>query len=265
VSGHQYSLQLLFHDNNNEAGQHKEFAVQIGTTNYPVYYLNGTPQGALQQMLDPAARGAAYTSATDVVLTNTFISDGTPLIICMAPLAGTYPTAVLNAMTLADLSLPVAAPVWLVLTTNVQNNTGATAQMMGNAAGAQVTYQWQKLVNGVFTNLADGGKVSGSQQNAIVITSLNGSYSGTYRLAASNSAGTIYSTNSLLVIVTPPSAVSLSVANGLLTLGWTNGLLEETPAIQGSNTVWTILTNNTPFVIPLNGTTGNMFYRAINQ
>jgi hypothetical protein len=265
VSGHQYSLQLLFHDNLNEVGQHKEFTVQIGTTNYSTYYLNGTPQGSLQQMLDPAARGAAYTNATDVVLTNTFISDGTPLIICMAPLAGTYPTAVLNAMTLADLSLPVTAPVWLVLTTNVQSNTGATVQMMGNAAGAQVTYQWQELVNGVFTNLMDVGKISGSQQNAIVITGANSYNSGTYRLAASNSGGTIYSTNSLLIIVPQPSAVSLSVNNGQLTLGWTNGVLEETPALQGSNTVWTILTNTTPVVIPLNGTTGNMFYRAINQ
>jgi len=68
------------------------------------------------------------------------------------------------------LSLPVTAPTWLVLTTNAQTNSGATVQMIGNAAGAQVTYQWQELVSGVWTNLTDGGQILGSQQNAITIT-----------------------------------------------------------------------------------------------
>jgi hypothetical protein len=265
VSGHQYSLQLLFHDNNNEAGQHKEFTVQIGTNNYTVFFPNNTPQGPLQQMLDLGARGASYTSAADVALPYTFTSDGTPLQICLGPILGTYPGPILNALTLADLSLPVTAPVWLAQTTNVQSSSGLTVQMMGNAAGAHVTYQWQELVGGVFVSLTDGGTISGSQQNAIMITPVRGTNSGTYRLAASNSAGTIYSTNSLAVTVTAPSAVSFGLTNSVMTLGWTNGSLEESPALSGTNAVWTILTNNSPFVLPVNGTTGNMFYRAVNQ
>jgi len=265
VSGHQYSLQLLFHDNNNEAGQHKEFTVQIGTTNYFLFSANNTPQGQLQQMLDLGARGASATSPTNIVLPYTFTSDGTPLIICMGPVVGTYPVPVLNALTLADLSLPVTAPTWLVLTTNAQTNSGATVQMIGNAAGAQVTYQWQELVSGVWTNLTDGGQILGSQQNAITITNLHGLNAGTYRLAASNSGGTIYSTNTLVVIVSAPSNVAWGVTNAVMTMGWTNGVLEETPALLGSNTVWTILTNTSPLAVPLHGTNGIMFYRAVNQ
>ena len=52
---------------------------------------------------------------------------------------------------------------------------------------------------------------------------------------------------------------------GRLTLSWTNGVLESTPALQGNNTVWSPVSTNSPFSLSLLGKIGNMFFRAASQ
>jgi hypothetical protein len=62
---------------------------------------------------------------------------------------------------------------------------------------------------------------------------------------------------------TNPTPINFSVANGQLTMNWTNGVLESTTNLAGNN--WMIeVVSDPPVTIPIS-TSGNKFYRVISQ
>ena len=95
---------------------------------------------------------------------------------------------------------------------------GLTAQFTAAASGtAPVSYQWQKSAVGgvVFTNVPNGGSVSGATSNTLKIASLVAGHAGDYRVVASSSFGSATSTPAATLTVlagTPQFAWSAPVA-----------------------------------------------------
>lgn len=71
------------------------------------------------------------------------------------------------------------------------SNVTFTATITGGTT--PITYRWQKGTNGVFVDLADGGRISGSATTNMTITGATLSDMGDYRLVASNVVGPVNS------------------------------------------------------------------------
>ena len=67
---------------------------------------------------------------------------------------------------------------------------GATATFDVQATGTQpLGYQWQKLIGTTWTNVVNGGRISGATAVALAISSAQASDAGDYRVIVSNGAG----------------------------------------------------------------------------
>lgn len=119
----------------------------------------------------------------------------------------------INALVVRQLtSLPVAPE----LITQPQAATiynGQPAQLSVTVYGTALSYQWQKSSVGgsVFTNVADGGTLSGATNLALTITNLALGDTGDYQVIASNTYGSVTSS--------PPA--TLTVLPGTPRYAWT--------------------------------------------
>ena len=71
------------------------------------------------------------------------------------------------------------------------SNVTFTATITGGTE--PISYKWQKGTNGVYVDLANGGKISGATTTNMTITGITLSDMGDYRLVASNVAGSVNS------------------------------------------------------------------------
>jgi len=155
---------------------------------------------------------------------------------------------------------------------------GSTATFNATAGGtAPFSYQWQVYSGTGFTNLTDGGQVSGSNTNVLTIAGATASYvqpnwnwAGIYRVIVTNSVGSITSSPAALIIAAsgvyvPPGGnannaiyAAYSAGGGTVNLGagnygpismWANVTLNG----AGSNSVVTSITDGSD--------SGNAFYR----
>ena len=156
--------------------------------------------------------------------------------------------------------------------------SGSTATFNVTAGGtAPFTYQWQVYSGTGFTNLTNGGQISGANTNVLTIAGATASYvlpnwnwAGNYRVIVTNSIGSITSSPATLAIAAsgvyvPPggnanSAIvtAYSAGGGTVNLGagnygaismWANVTLNG----AGSNTVITSVTDGSD--------SGDAFYR----
>ena len=110
---------------------------------------------------------------------------------------------------------------------------------MDQGAGTQVlNYQWQVGTNGVFVNLADGGRISGSKTSTLTLTNAQLADTASYQVVVTNSAGAVTSSTALLVVYssTPDLTVAgdpISVFGGIDAAA--NGV---TDAIDHTTTAW---------------------------
>jgi uncharacterized lipoprotein YddW (UPF0748 family) len=132
--------------------------------------------------------------------------------------SGLYRVVVSNnagTATSANAQIVVIGPP-LIVTQPVGGayNLGSNVTFSVVATGDQpMSYQWQK--NG--TNLTNEGRVSGADTATLALTSIIAADAGSYRVIASNAAGTATSANAVLIIntdFTPPKVRILSPANG---------------------------------------------------
>lgn len=83
---------------------------------------------------------------------------------------------------------------------------GQSAQFTVQSTGASpLTYQWRVESNGVFFNLANGGRISGATNSTLIISNLNLGDSTNYQVSLANAGGMTNSTiAALAVLATPP-------------------------------------------------------------
>lgn len=104
--------------------------------------------------------------------------------------------------------------------------SGLKATLVAGASGTgPISYQWQKgaVGSGIFTNLPNGGTVSGATSNQLTITSLVAGNTGDYRVIATSAYGSATSA--------PPA--TLTVLNGTPQFAWS----EPTPITTADGTL----------------------------
>jgi hypothetical protein len=114
------------------------------------------------------------------------------------------------------------APSILVQPNSQAQYTGRTAHFTAGGIGGTLplTYRWQKAINSVFSNLNDGGNVSGTATNTLIISSVTPAEAGDYRLILSNAAGSVTSGVVALIVVQPSGTPYESAALALNPLAY---------------------------------------------
>jgi len=100
-------------------------------------------------------------------------------------------------------SVPIP-PVFVTSPQNLGVNAGANAQLAGTATdntATPITYQWQRFADGVWTNLIDGGKISGALTTTLSLTGVGDAEDGEYRLVATGAAGAASSPSAILTVL----------------------------------------------------------------
>ena len=110
-----------------------------------------------------------------------------------------------------------SAPQITLQPSNQTALAGASLSFSVAAFGASpLSFQWQK--NGA--NLTDGGHISGSASRILTVHAITSNDAGTYSVIVSNGLGSIFSTDAVLVVESPPLFQSAIQASGVLTLTW---------------------------------------------
>jgi len=110
----------------------------------------------------------------------------------------------------------VTAPVITAQPTNEAVLVGMAANFsVGIAPAALMFYQWQ--FNG--TNLADGGKLSGSATSALAVSDVTALNAGAYSVILSNAAGVLVSSNATLTIIPSAPVIVLQPTNQMVLPG----------------------------------------------
>ena len=96
--------------------------------------------------------------------------------------------------------------------TSQTNANGNTASFTVGAFGTGIlSYQWQAgPVGGPYTNLTNGGQITGSVSNVLTISSLTANWSGGYQVIISNNGGSVTSTPAMLTL--PPQILTQPVS-----------------------------------------------------
>ncbi len=147
-----------------------------------------------------AGPGVAYTVFTGTLTNSVFTITATEN-------AGAPFSAVNGFQLLLSPTLP---PIF----TNTPVSQGATAgQPFSFTAGVVGTapfyYQWQATnsATGGFTNLVNGGVISGVNSNILTISSVTNNWALAYRIVVTNSQGSITSSPAILTVLPPPALV----------------------------------------------------------
>jgi len=96
---------------------------------------------------------------------------------------------------------------------------GQTAQLTVVASGAApLVYQWQATNSaaGGFTNLTDGGQVSGSQSNVLAIANVAAGNALAYQVIVTNNYGSVTSAPAILSVLSVPIINSQPVSQSTL-------------------------------------------------
>ncbi len=165
---------------------------------------------------------------------------------------------------------------------NLSRATGESASFSVAASGtAPVSYQWQQFVGNTWTNLANGGRVSGATSATLSITNLQAADAGSYRAVATNGAGSDTSNAAVLTVTTnlaPTAGITIDsgltgglfIAGDAITFSGVATDPEDGP-LAASQFTWrvdyitSINSGNPvvrPFVQPFGGATGGSFTPA---
>ncbi len=102
------------------------------------------------------------------------------------------------------------APAWVPSVTYAGQTAIATVAAAGTAP---FTYQWKAGLNGNYTNLTDGGNISGATNAALTITGVQSTNALNYVVVITNSLGSITSSVAPLVVL-PPLPAQVVVQDG---------------------------------------------------
>jgi hypothetical protein len=113
-------------------------------------------------------------------------------------------------------SVTAYAPVILAQPTGQALYPGQTAQFKVAGGGSDpLTYQWRAGAtgSGVYTNLADGGRISGATSESLTIANINAGDALDYLVALGNAAGSVTSLVATLTVqpVGPPENITMTI------------------------------------------------------
>jgi hypothetical protein len=112
-----------------------------------------------------------------------------------------------------ELALPPTVPVFTMQPVGAALLTGASTQLVATVTGAlPLTFQWQKGTNGIYSNLADAGAVTGSHTNTLALNSVALSDAADYRLLVTNSYGSATSRVATVSVFLPSSNAPVVLA-----------------------------------------------------
>jgi hypothetical protein len=163
--------------------------------------------------------GNNFTGATNVMFGNTatssFTVNSATQITAVDPgvmVAGSVDITVTalngtSATSAADQFTYVAAPVITTQPTNLTVTAGQSASFTVTASGTSLTYQWQKLVNSVWTN------ITGATASTYTISATVTNDAGSYWVIISNAGGSVTSSSATLT-VNPNNNVNIA-PNGI--------------------------------------------------
>lgn len=162
---------------------------------------------------DPADVSATYTMGTNAYVIGTFTAPTTDVAVqqnLLSSSGGGIASGNINAVVVRALSYtPSAQPAIITPPSSLIAYAGRTVQFSAIASGIpSPTYQWQISTDGgnTFSNLVNGGGVSGATNTTLLITNVTLADSGAeYEIIATNSAGFATSMAAdLTVIAAPP-------------------------------------------------------------
>lgn len=190
----------------------------IGQTAQFTVIASGTAPLFYQWRARPVGSGA-YTNLTDggqlsgsttytLTLNNLTLSNTANFVVVITNSLGSITSSV------ATLNVTLSPPVIVTQPLSQTLFVGQSAQFAAGASGAlPLYYQWMAGAHdsGVYTNLTDGGQVSGSASSSLTVTSLTLSNSADFIVVVSNSVGAATSSVATLTVLAP-SAVLQSTA-----------------------------------------------------
>ncbi len=92
---------------------------------------------------------------------------------------------------------------------NLTQCAGTTASFAVTATGtAPITYQWQKFVAGVWSNLTNGGDISGANAATLQIANIDNTDAGSYLVVVHSSCGPDITSTSADLTVNPATAIT---------------------------------------------------------
>ena len=162
---------------------------------------------------------------------------------------------------LAKIILVVTPPSITTQPTNQAAGVGSTVTFVTGATGtAPLSFQWQMGTNLVWTNLVNGGSISGATNATLTISDAQVTSSGNYQVIVTNYAGSVTSavavltvTNVATVLTTQPTSQTVGVgstvtfnvggtAQPLFFLQW---LKDGTNLVDGTNSSGSIIIGST--------------------
>jgi hypothetical protein len=112
-----------------------------------------------------------------------------------------------------DGSAAVTAPAIATQPTNATITAGQPATLTAVATGTSpLSYQWQKMVNGTWSPVGNGGDISGATTAILAFSASVAADAGQYRVIVTNSAGSATSSTATLT-VNPAANVTMGETN----------------------------------------------------
>lgn len=243
------------------------------STLFVVQFLDGLGTVLQSNVVDLVANGLPNGGPGAMILMSTpqyTAPLGTVTVRAGASMFNTYATSGQQSVFFDVFDLEFEPPLGSPMITNQPAHTtvspGETANLtVGVSNPAGVTYQWQKLIGVAYSDLSDGGNVSGALTSTLTISGVSSADVGHYRVRCTNGSGTSTSEDATLQIVDINFYPVISIDGKI---GDVN-IVEYSTAL--APTIWMPLTTNTlsmsPELIIDSSSPGSntRFYRATYQ
>jgi autotransporter passenger strand-loop-strand repeat protein len=145
----------------------------------------------------------------------------------------------------------VAAPIITTQPNNVTVTAGHPANFKVVASGDALSYRWQKLINGTWTNVSSSttSSFTGATSASFTITSAVASDAGTYRVVVSNTGGTVTSNSVTLTvnIGTAPPSITQNPTNVAVSVGSTATFTAAASGSPPPTAQWQVSVNGGAF------------------
>ncbi len=204
-------------------------------------------QASFQDPNDPYDISSTFQMGDIVYTVGTFTASATSVSIQENLPTGGYGNA--NAVVVRALGV-IVAPQITSQPQSVTIDQGLTTTLAVNATGtAPLTYHWQKSNVGgtTFTNLTNGGRISGATTNSLTISGLALSDTADYRVVVANASGSVTSSPATITVVAATPQFVWAVPGSITTA---DAALNQTGTIVGAE----VFGNTQQIVVLTNGT-----------
>ena len=228
----------------NSVGSVSYGIVATKSTNNLIEYIHVlNPPSSKTLNLPAPADGKSFSSA--ILLANgqpvTLLQNGSGVNLT---LTGTNSWSSLD--TVIALSVAGTPPTIFNVLTTTSAITGSTASFSAVALGA-TGYQWQAgPAGGPYTNLVNGGQISGATNATLNIANLSSNNALSYQLVASNSYGSVTNTAGSLTVLPSTELIDVQVGNG-------GGTQTGAAVLGASGDLWNNLTGNSSAITNTTG------------